>query len=258
MNGSRLLIGLLLAVVVLIDAVAWTIAAPSLVGRSVVVKVLIISLLCSQASLLGLWAGLSRQPSAWRLVGLVVGIMVLSWCFSSLASPPRMALPFVALLCQAIFVLAPVAILRSLGMIAYGLSPGAVDEGRRPGQFSIRDLFAWTTAVAICLGLIRYVVPPHDLSDLVYIWHEIAILHIGFAALALAVAWMVLGKRYLLGRFVLVFLASLVTIGSNAFWHIGPTSFYYVLLTLLQIVWLSGALMVVRVAGSLKSPRGDV
>ena len=201
MRGSRLLIGLLVLATVLVDAVAFLLVQGK--GELHPTWILFCSLALSQVSLLAIWAGLGSKRTPWRVLGMVTGVVAWSWVgplvlntsndefeFETLTSGWAMSLLTIAL-----FVVVPLSIARVAGLCVAGPSHGSVPRssqtGLRRSQFSLGNLFGWTTAVALLLSMVPYVLHREELGRLA--WPDNVVIAVGYAAIALTGIWVVLG-----------------------------------------------------------------
>ncbi|MBN2477388.1 MAG: hypothetical protein JXB62_22475 [Pirellulales bacterium] len=174
---------------------------------------LLIALSLSQVGLAAIWAGLSRQPIAWRLASMV--LVVALWGFSlAVILPGDSVIPRTAwtpmLLGHALMVFVPLWISRACVATAAEMAGSADSAGtgnadsagrgavdRSAWQFSLRHMFTWITAVAVILGMIQFgrrqgLLPP---SSLIEPWDFSVILGAVHGLVALAAVWAALGRR---------------------------------------------------------------
>jgi len=256
MRGPRLLIGLLVAASVLVDLVAWSILRhrwPQL-GPSHPAVLVFQSLCFSQVSLLAIWAALGRKATAWRLMGLMVGIALWARLLANTVEPEGPLDPYttvcaVLLLVHAIIVVGPLSIARAMGV---GLVHAAADaahgrpDAKRPKlQFSLGQIFAWMTSLAVCLGLTKYLVHYEYLSLFAEEWADVALICVSRATLALSALWLALGTRWPAARAAVLCLVVAVAVVTSPRSFSGADVAGFVLETLLLV----GSLGVIRLAG---------
>ena len=148
MQTRHLLITLLVVAHVLVGLVAWS------MGEFAKETFLLIAVVAiSQVGLLAIWLALGRRAAPWRLVALIGTIVGWSWILSSIQGEGPETVVF--LLPLAATVAAILALARSLGLQLYVIDAEPTKiEDNRPWQFTLARLFAWTTSLAICLGLL--------------------------------------------------------------------------------------------------------
>ena len=257
MQASRLLILLLLAAAALVDLVMLS-AVGSVAGGFFrwphPLLAVLFSLAFSQVSVAAIWAGLSDSSLPWRLAGMVSVVTVwsvaLAWEAADAVGGYGKDVWCMHLLVHALFILAILLTVRARGgRLTNCLKTNSKPQQRR-WQFSLAYLFAWLTATSVSLGLLRYTID-FDLSISNRYWHEI--LGIGFcnAVVSLATIWAGLsGKRLMLRMAVLCPAAggvlSLPLVLNSAR---GDIRLSWAVLWILQMVWLSAWLFVLRTAG---------
>ena len=273
MKGSRLLIVLFLLATVSADLVMLSMAGrqewwvPKHFFFLTPAMALAIVLALSQVSLVTIWASVSRMQLPWRLTGVIAVVSlwsVASFVFLrgtatrtdySLDDFDNQILNRALILLTALFPYATGLLLARPFRLAGATLPrvGVNDAGsdrngaRRPIQFSLSYLLAWTTTVAIALGtakyLVRYRFPfvPLEVAN-AYVMH-------GTILIALTATWAVLGARRP-GR-ASAYLFAACSLGGVAAYLIGlsPTQVMTILLVLAQLPLLLGSLWVFRVAG---------
>ena len=256
MQASRLLIFLLLAAVVLVDLVM--LSAVGSAGGGFFrwphpLLAVLFSLAFSQVSMGAIWAGLSDTSLPWRLAGLV-GVATV-WSVA-LAWEPVDAVGYgrddwsVLLLGHALFILLILLAIRAEGgRLANCLKTNAQPEERR-WQFSLGHLFAWLTATAVSLGLLRYTID-FDSPIAGRYWPEILVFGLCNAVVTLAALWAVLGGKRMVSRVVVLCLAAGGVLSLPLFYDnaIADIHISWAMLWILQIVWLAAWLFVLRTAG---------
>ena len=256
MRRPGLLIALLIVATVLVDLVALSVAPsrPELPHPAIIV---LFSLSMAQVSLVALWAGLAGKSAPWRVIGLVLVVVLWTALLAAVldyASPREIASFWtVLLLAQAVAIFMPLSVARAVGlrMVSVGDLDAvkAASTGRSRLQFSLGYLLAWTTAVAVTLGLLKYTVDYRTLFPYPGVWWKLFVLAVGHAAIALAALWALLGTRWLGLRLPALFLITAAAIVCDS-WLARLDPFWAsALLCLVQALWLAGSLWVFRVCG---------
>ena len=261
MRSSRLLIGLLVAATLLVDLVALSVVTsggwppPKWPHAAVVV---LVSLMDSQICLVAIWASLSRASVPWRLVCIFLNLA----CWAGLETlvnpePPSdltTTLCMLFLLVQTLAIVVPLSTARLAGVKLVELTDGRLPQRGPPAlrsrQFSLRYLFAWMTAVAVVLSILRLTVH----GEYFYLvsglpWWHFAVSFVATAAIALAALWAALGTRRPAWRFALPLLATAAAIAASYYTPRTISRSASAVYCLLQMLWLLGSLYVVRVAG---------
>lgn len=256
MNTRGLLIGLLLLAIVLVDlvlvAMAWGKSFPhaAITGAW--------ALQIAQVGLAGIWLAFGRLAGPWRLL-VVLGI-VIAWseAIARLEDAPNRLWWIWFCLAQLAATTVPLLIARAAGLqmvcTADSSATSAPEYARPRFQFSVGYLLAWTTAVAIALSTLQYLMSL-DQSPLSIFqdWEWILIVFcLGHAAIAIAAFWLAFGSRWFPGR-ILTFLLTCLLATLSFLWlanwawddYIG----HYVILYAIQAPLLLGPLAVVRIAG---------
>lgn len=213
-----------------------------------------VSLAFSQVNLVAIWVGLSRWLLPWRLAAWVVVVTLWS---SALATVAKRALPehsagdwTLLLLAQSSALLALLGYLRARGGRLVHADQTEPVKPQRRWQFSLGHLLAWITAAAISMGMLRWTVDYELLASGGENWPEIVTMSVLNSALGLAAFVGLLGSRPLIFRV----LAICVTLGAVI--SVAPllgaaceSSLALAVLWLMDLLWLSAALGVIRVAG---------
>lgn len=211
-------------------------------------SILLISLMVSQGSLLGIWAALGGPPTPWRFVAVVVGSVLLIWALDT-AFPQRDAEIWgYFILVQLIATSLPLIALRFRGL---GLTlPGDDLPGEKQRlQFSLRSLLEWTTAVAVLLGMLQ--MTPENFREPFTTWDGLAAMCGIFGAdalLALATLWIALGARVLVARVAVFALTAIGVVIGVTVADPGSTP-QTLLLPILSAVWMILSLWPFRSAG---------
>jgi hypothetical protein len=149
-RASRLIAALVVTHVLLhVVALSVELRRPQLLGepRDLILYVLFM-LGPSQGTLLALWAVLGGGKFLWRVLPTLLGAVAYLWCFES-ADGEWLGTTFVELGIWG-------AILMAGRLTGLELARPADSTGiSRPFQFSIRDMLAWTTALAVLLSTLR-------------------------------------------------------------------------------------------------------
>jgi len=255
MRHDRLLIGLLLLATALVDcAVLWSCTASRSPPRLEVQFFTLHSLALSQTSLAAIWAGLGKRSTPWRLVG--VFLLAVLWSRGLAATVfwlSTIMACFLLLLPQAVMVVVLLWIARPFGVrVVRGTEPPPAENvGWRP-QFSLRHLFAWTTATAIVLGVSTWVF--RDGPELLQwlreraVW-EAQVFNACNALMAFATLWAALSNRALARRISVLLLILVAAFALLPRLPGGPKPTLWALILTLQSVLLLASLWVFRVAG---------
>ena len=171
---------------------------------------LFLALVCAQVSLVATWVGLARRPAPWPAAAAVVVAIsagaLLAFALSSEVPSDwfgSLGWPLVLSL-QTIAVVGPLWIARLAGtrlVTQEDLRQAGHTDPDRPVQFSIAYLLGWMTALAIVLGLVRWVLVDGvlGLGDATWpdphAWLEVAVVSVGNAVVAWPIPWAVLGTR---------------------------------------------------------------
>jgi hypothetical protein len=159
-HASRLLVWLLVVGSLLVDmaVVAWSRVSGA---SGPTTELLLVPLVFSQIGLLSVWAVLGRPALPWRLLSLVChsafcGVFV----SQTVSSTQRDVVTRVIVLCVfvAVVVLLATGVARWFGLRARWCFEDVRQPPRQRLQFTIRYLFAWLTATAIALGVLKSLV----------------------------------------------------------------------------------------------------
>jgi hypothetical protein len=206
-HHRKLLIGLLLAAILAVDAAVGSIFADQndyafLRWPDPRAK-LWLALAVSQIALVAIWVGLGRTVVVVRIAALAAtavawGAFSLGPLLFGYGTVHRVQMELtVRFLCQGLAICFALLVARRCGLRLSGSAdtPGVtVPPGRF--QFSIANMLSWTTSVAVILGLSRYMgttFPWAVLAGEHFPWLLIGELCLGEAALVLAVLWGALG-----------------------------------------------------------------
>jgi len=274
MRSAGLLIALLVAATVLVDLVVLSIVVSGTPAAwPHPATVFFFSLAFSQANLLAVWAGLGGRMVVLRYVVWILGVALWSKLVALTVNPTTEAFSTtiwaVILLAQGITIIGLLMIARQSGIglavqqalpeppSATGVSPVPLDthgqdaRATQPLQFSLWQMFGWMTALAVALGLLRYVVH-YEVLPLAYsFWMETLILCVGNVLVALAALWAGLGTRRPGVRILVLCLAIVAATAAAAVWEPGVADprRVYSMLFCFQALWLVGSLLVIRIAG---------
>jgi len=212
------------------------------------------SLAMGHVGLLAIWLGLGRAPTSIRLIGVSLDAIVLHFAAEIWQLPHD--IPSAAIVIYTILASLPFLLMRGLGMKLIRTDdpePASDDKAGQNGfQFSLRTIFAWTTAVAVFLSMIATVgdfrqIPKDTLNA---IWGRPEEVLMVFLPSVMTL-WAVLGmKRFKLRLFLLIPLPSLVS-----FLYLSARSMdfgfgeFWMYLCLPQNLVLLLSLAVCRVAG---------
>lgn len=240
MQTRHLLITLLLAAHVLVGLVVWSVAEfqayPEFKTR-----VLILLVGGSQVGLLAIWLALGRCAAPWRMSALVAVVVAWSWIWSLVDDDPIVVFIFLPLGAIVVAVLA-LARLRGLWLNITDVEFANIEDDR-PWQFTLARLFAWTTSLALCLGLLSLTFRHcSDLSTSQF--SQLPTLILGSTIVTLICLWLTLpGLR----RQMFVVLLVVFLFGCGLFIYVDNTKIRFFLV--LQIPIIVATLLVFRVAG---------
>ncbi len=149
MQSRHLLIPLLIVAHVLIGLVVWSLGDIPEHGQRLFLAVVA----ASQVNLLAIWTALGRRAAPWRLVALVAAVVGWSWIEASVTGDDPY---WVGLLLPTAATLVAVLAVARFSKLRLHITDAdhTYIEDDRPWQFSLGHLFAWTTSLAICLGLL--------------------------------------------------------------------------------------------------------
>ena len=265
LHQRKLLIGLLLAAILAVDAAVgaavfdhrhdarWPDFLVDLWG----------ALALSQTALVAIWAGFGRSYVAIRvatLMGTAVGwgallVSSLEWFGSAPWSEMAFSVWTSTLSCQALMICLPLGLARLSG---FGIASPGDNAGRagplRRFQFSIANLLAWTTAVAVILGFVSCLREPFRQAAKAsggISWVPLSKFCFGQAVVGLAVLWGALGtgrRGWRAAALVGAFVAAIFVHDRWADMTIDSVS-RYGQLCLLDAALIFGPLWVFRVAG---------
>lgn len=213
-----------------------------------------IGLFAAQDSLLAMWVALGGGAVVVRLLVSLLGLGAIAWAcgYIERGQTNQFWLLFFLFGAAALIVSAPFGVLRlrnsRLTRVTTDVSTGAMREALR---FSIRDLWLWTLAVAVALGVFRWVmsVIPTQSGRQGDLWIIFAF-GATFAAVALVAAWAALSARIAplrIAAFLVVAtlggLAPCVLVGLNSQPEL------YVAMTVAQGVVVLATLLALRAMG---------
>jgi hypothetical protein len=165
----------------------------------------------SQGCLLGIWAALGGKRPYQNALIVFLGLIVCI-CVTKDSGGVLWEIWFVLSAEQSINMFIVLIVARTTGLGLSCLRHEDSNDVRRPFQFTVGEILAWTTTTAIILGAARYV-PRNDFSDYVYG----ATMTFVWPFVALPCIWLVLGKSLLIIRLLLA--ASSASLGAIADCH---------------------------------------
>ena len=154
MQPRHLLISLLILVHILLGLVVCPLGkmlANTLRDNSGSI-LLLISVSASQIGLLSIWLALGRRAAPWRLTALVATIVGWSWLEWLVLGRWHQRGVFFFLM-SSLSVCLILAVARFFGLQLHNKDVETTEENNLL-QFTLGRLFAWTTSLAICLGLL--------------------------------------------------------------------------------------------------------
>jgi hypothetical protein len=206
-------------------------------------ETLIISVVCLQGSLLGIWAALAGRPAPWRFTALLV-LLVLFTRLLRTISPGYATFWGAVVLAQMIGTAVPFFLMRFLGLEVVEQIPDISTPVKYRAQFSIRSLLEWTAAVAILLSALPMM--PKDFQELFMADRRLFILGLFAtdALLGLPAIWIALGTRRALLRGLVLALMGLILGVFLPMTAPAADSKYIVLMLVLYTLWLTASLWV--------------
>jgi len=259
MRNPRLLTILLVAAILLVDLVAFSILAsyqdspPDWPHPAVIA---LFSLAMSQVSLVAIWAGFGGRSLPWRVMGLVLTVVLWGRLVAWTVLPEMTWYATVwvfLLLAQAVAILTPLAIARFRGLRLARASTGdAIEQaiGDRPRlQFSLGYLLSWITVLAAVLGIVQYTVEYGFLHANWRLWQQVAVVGLDNALLALAALWTALGTQRPVLRAIALALATAAAIAAGNTFADVEGLWPYAALCIAQVLLLLASLYVFRAAG---------
>ena len=188
------LIGPLLAVHGVIALMAiWILAREP---RGYLPQVLILSLLASQGSLVGIWVAFGGPATPCRLLVGTLAALGAVWLLEKSFPESQARYPAYMLLAQTLATSPPLLGLRFCGLRIARPEPDHSGPQMQKLQFSLRALLAWTTALAFLMGMLQ--ITPEEFRE--PFTSRGGILELGVllgadALVALAALWTALGTR---------------------------------------------------------------
>ena len=212
------------------------------------------ALIVSQGPLVAFWAAFGRGRPLWRSLAVVFGVMANAWYQQHRGTDfiQDFGQDFAVLLLGTIWGFLMLARLLGLGLVRTADARCTL----RPLQFSIADMLLWTTALAVVLGLLRWLALDWDwLLGLAIDWGVWGILF-PVAVVALAAMFFALGRGRTLLRAVLLPLSIVAGVGMLAVPALLRGQPYGHLdlwndaeLVVFPAAWLVGSLWLLRLAG---------
>ena len=241
------LIGPLLAVQAVIAlGTMWSFAWEP---RGIFPEILIMSLVTSQGSLVGMWAAFSGPARPWRL--LIVTLAALAWVWLLEKGSPESKVRHWAyfLFAQSLATSLLLVGLRFCGLGVVRRGPVDSAPEMQKLQFSLRALLAWTTALAALMGTVQMM--PREFREAFTspVVFSVCGMFAAFALLAVGALWIALGARWTVARVAMFGLAAAGAVVSLLMlW--GSFRFpVIVAFPLLSALWLVGSLWVFRRLG---------
>ena len=244
MRHRWLLIGLFLLATVLVDLAAlsaWSGPCDEWVAFPVV------ALALAQTQLMAIWLVLGRTPGPFRL--LIAVAVILAW--STVLLTVQGWSPYTTVFLGVVLVptlptSASLELARMGGLGLIDLSLGDHPGGRHPFQFTLLQMFEWTTSVAVILGISMYLSNAAAIGDVVHgmqsVWWLLSCWSLAAAAMTWAALWAVLGMRRSVPRMIAAGVIAAAAVGAGAI----ATTPNIVLINAFALV---GSLAVFRVAG---------
>ena len=196
-----------------------------------------------QVGLLSIWTALGRRATPWRPAALIAAIVAWSWVALNTYGNPRWLVVFLPMAMTTVTIL---VVARGFGLRLFlpGVDP---TENDGPWQFSLSRLFAWTTSLSICLGLLSLTFR-HIWDGSSSHWLTIAVVTIGLTAIILIslwLAWMRLRFSYIYSPVIFALVMVLMLAGGFS----GRLFTDFDTYCGLEMLFLVSSLVVLRVAG---------
>lgn len=203
-----------------------------------------IALVFCQTSLIGMWGGFGHAHGTLRVVGVVLGIILL-WALLGLGIRALDSLTFLL-----VFIATSVVALVTWGvrrlkarLVRIGAASGVASEGL---QFTIRHLLLLTFVVACLLSVGKLFAPYLMTVDVAM---RVVVLALCFVAVALSAMWAMLGFGSPLWRLAPVLLVSGGAGGVAAYVFAHGSDAFWISLPLLEAALLLISLGVLRGSG---------
>ena len=209
-----------------------------------------------QVNVATFWAVLGCHHLPWRIATAFV--VPISWSFALVVSAPKILAGYDAASMWGVHFLTQTALLASILVVTrlFGARLATTDfaASDRPTsrQFSIRYLFAWLTATAITLSLLKTIFENADVSQARLLWPGALTVAFGSVMLGLTCMWLVCDSSRRPRRYLAAFFTALPVGGLTAFLL---ASFGNNRLAAVLLLWFAAsaytavALVVLRVAG---------
>ncbi|MBN2294083.1 MAG: hypothetical protein JXM70_16775 [Pirellulales bacterium] len=238
MQTRHVLIALLILAHVLVGLVVWSLGELPNYGH----RLFLIVVATSQANLLAVWTALGRRASPWRVAALVSVVVGWSWIISLVGGRDIDSMFF--LLPIGITTVGILVSARFLGLGLYVIDTEQSDaEHKLPWQFSLARLFAWTTSLSVCLGLLSITLR-HCRDWENHLSGDVFTLVIGSTIVTLICLWLTLTD---FRRQLVVALLVVLLFGHGLFVYIDDKTYRWFFV--LQIPLIAASLLVFRIAG---------
>ena len=248
------LIALFLLATALADVAAAGATRKTFFESSKVGDILFFALPFSQISVAGIWLALGRAPSPLRILGaggVLIGWISLAHYQESFLLPSEYAILFLAILAS-VTALALVARLRGFRFTEISASASKDIANPGPWQFTIARMLAWTTVLAILLGVLKWIGVFSEYPQWSPVESLVALVLLGpgRAVVALAALWAAFGTRLIIARILVLALAEAASIsfpyltGSP-----GPLDLRLLAVLALEAAFLLGSLLFFRLLG---------
>jgi len=260
MNANRILIPLLIVATLTYDLVL----VGSLTERSRwpdVLLAVLMGLAGGQVNLATFWGVLGYRHLPWRIaIPLIVPIAwgLAFFLYAGQVSPAYKAAAgwAVHLLTQTAMLASILFVVRLCGARLLHTDLASSDRPLRL-QFTLRTLFAWLTATAITLSLLKTAFENTKIAEIYFRWDQIVILGFVNTMLGLTCAWLVLDTRGLKKRLMTVLLTGgpaacvvgFISVALGISWSNNDRLVAVLALWFVSAFYSGVALVVLRVAG---------
>jgi hypothetical protein len=222
-------------------------------NRPVPLAIVFLILLFSQNALTAIWVGSGRTRLPWRLLVGAMEILLAGGLIKTLIVPEEPLHEFCWFLAaQMITILGVLGVSAAAGCrLQSTVDPTTGKYDRQsPSQFTLLNLFAWTTALAVIVGLLRSLV----LSGIKFVephneYLGMSLIGALFALPPLSALWAINGQKYATLRGIQFF----IIFGLIAFFIISASDteerYLMAAMFILELLLLVGSLLVFRLEG---------
>ena len=171
-----------------------------------IVKVSAGAFLLAEGSLVAIWVAFGNRPLPVRILSAIPGMVVISLLpyFTKPHDVYTLAIGMAGVVVASL----PPLMFRIIGWQLTRLTVGPDSANPQaeviPAQFTLRQMFGWTMAVAIVAGLVRILLPKELSPQTIVTTMEIGAIYLFVGAIALATVWAAFNPRHPLVRLLAV------------------------------------------------------